>query len=84
MPRSGSETVPDEEDADEDRDRECDKGRNGGDGEERSCSERATKYEQGQEDADDRVEPDGVDGGSGVSVDPLDPERAREAIVTRV
>ena len=84
MPRSTSEAVPDEEDADEDRDREGDKGGDGGDRKECSGSERAAEDEQCHENTYDRVEPHGVNWGPGVSVDSLDPERKREAIVARI
>ncbi len=74
MPRPRSEPVPDEEDADEDGDGEGDESSQGGDGENGADGDRTPEDEERHTDADDRVEPDSVDGRLRASVDSL-PDR---------
>lgn len=84
MPWACSKAVTDEENADEDRGRESDKGSDSRDGEERAGCEVAAKNEQSHEDANSSIEPDGVDRGAGAFVDLFDPEGAGKTVVPGV
>lgn len=82
MPGSTTEAVPDEEGADGDGDGESDKGGDGGDTEDCADGDGAGEDEEGEEDADDGVEPDGVDGRLGPCINLLNDPRERKDVVT--
>ena len=84
MPRSAAEAVAHKEDSDEDGDGESGVCGNGANREDGTNSKNSTKDQKQKTDANADIEPHSVDGGQGVFVDSLDPERSWKTIVTSI
>lgn len=84
MPGPAPKVVADEDGLDEDRGRDGDIGGDGADGEDGADGD-AAEHQEVEREAQDRVEPNRVDGGARVPVDPLeDAAQHAEAVVPRV
>ena len=84
MPRTSPEPIADEKRSNSDWDRESDESGNGGDAEDGANRDDTAKYQQCQTDADDGVEPHGVDGSLCVLIDLFPDAGEREAVITGV
>lgn len=84
MPGSASEAITNEKDTDEDGDCESDHGSDSTDRENRTDRHGTTEDEEEEEDADDGVEPHGVDWRVGVFVNSFNPRGEGEAVVACV
>lgn len=84
MPRSATEPVTNEKDADEDRDGERNHGSDSAHREDGANGDFAAKDEKQNAAPDGGVEPHGVDGRLGLLVNALDPRGERKAVIARV
>lgn len=84
VPRPSAEAVPNGISPNGDGDGERHEGGDGGDGEDRTDGDGSGEDEERQTDADDGVEPDGVDRCLGMLVDPLPDAAEGEAVITSI
>ena len=84
MPRALPEATADEESPDSDGDCESDKGSDGGDTEDSTDSDFAGEDEEGEDNSDDGIEPDCIDGCLCDRIDLLPNAGKGEAVISRV
>ena len=84
MPRSLSEPISNKENSNENGYCESNKSCDSSDRKERSGSKRPAEDQESHEKSNTGIEPHGIDGGLSMLVNALDPEGAREAVVSGI